>query len=201
MALVYYPFEGRDSTITTGDNRKTGITVTVAAIKTLAASPATVSTGQATIVEVGLGAYEVAYDPEANGDAVIALDLSATLSNPGDRYVNIATTREPGRTNTALPAVAAGAAGGLPTATNSSGQVVASSVVGNVGGSVASVTAPVTVTGITAAIMQQLSAFAGSSSVSGNVITYTSQDGLHTFTQTFSPSIAAPTAVAWAQLT
>lgn len=127
MALVYYPFEGRDSTITTGDNRKTSLTVTVVAIKTLTASPATVSTGQATIVEVGLGAYEVAYDPEANGDAVIALDLSATLSNPSDRYVNIATTREPGRTNTALPNAAPGTTGGLDVPISEAGTMQAGS--------------------------------------------------------------------------
>jgi len=47
------------------------------------------------------------------------------------------------RVTTALPAVAAGAAGGLPTATNGSGQVTASSVVGAVGSVTAAVTTDV----------------------------------------------------------
>lgn len=97
---------------------------------------------------------------------------------------------------TALPNAAAGAAGGLPTATNSSGQVVASSVVGNVGGnvvgSVGSVTSPVSVAGISVTVLQEIAARMGSSVLSddGRTATFTSTDSAHVVTVTGTPTLA-----------
>jgi hypothetical protein len=54
--------------------------------------------------------------------------------------------------------------------------------------------------GVTATVMQQLSAVLGSSSVAGNAITFTSLDGLHVYTLTASPSIAAPTSAVLARV-
>lgn len=64
----------------------------------------------------------------------------------------------------------------------------------------ASVATPVSVTGISATTMQQLSAMAGSATVVGNVITFATPDNAHHWTQTFFPSIAAPTSVVVAQV-
>lgn len=55
--------------------------------------------------------------------------------------------------------------------------------------------------GVTAARMQLLDAAQASWSVSGNVATWTTLDGLHTFSATFAPSITAPTSVTVVQLT
>lgn len=113
MATIYYAFEVRDSTITTGDNRKTGLIITVAGIKTIGGSPATVSTSNATVAEIELGVYQVAYDPDTNGDAAISLDATSALTNPSDRYINMTITRDPGRVLN-LPSAAPGATSGLP---------------------------------------------------------------------------------------
>jgi hypothetical protein len=55
--------------------------------------------------------------------------------------------------------------------------------------------------GVTAARMQLLDAAQASWNVVGDVATWTTLDGLHTFSATFSPSITAPTSVVVAQLT
>jgi hypothetical protein len=55
--------------------------------------------------------------------------------------------------------------------------------------------------GVTAARMQLLDAAQASWNVVGDVATWTTLDGLHTFSATFSPSITAPTSVTVVQLT
>jgi len=113
----------------------------------------------------------------------------------------------------AVPAVAAGASGGLPTV-NASNQVAG--VSGNVVGSVGSVTtvsdktgyaltsaehtlisgtdvpAGLTARGLTAALVELLAASAGSWTLAGNVLTMTSFGGGHTFTVTVD-SVTNPT--------
>lgn len=97
MAVLAYPFEVRDSTNATTDNRKTGLAPTVSDGKTIAASPATVLASTVTIVEVVGGHYAALYDAEANGDAAFPIDCGASLGNPNDRYLTLDLTREPGR--------------------------------------------------------------------------------------------------------
>jgi len=124
-ASITYAFTVRDSTVTTGDNRKTGLSPTFALAKKLSDNT-TVSSP--TIVEVGNGIYKFAYDAEANGEIAWEIDAGASLTNPSDRYVDGIATLDSSRVLSGI---------------SSAGQVVASSVQGSVTGSVASVTGAV----------------------------------------------------------
>jgi hypothetical protein len=103
--LVPYPFTVRDSTVSSGDNRKAGLTLTIAQCSTLGATPTPI-TGAArpTIVPIGLGQYIALYDPEANGEAMLQVDAGSTLSNPSDRYIDIPLTRDSSRIQSGINA-------------------------------------------------------------------------------------------------
>jgi hypothetical protein len=97
VSTLAYPYSVRDSTNSSTDNRKTGLTPTVSAGKTLAASPATVLASTVTMVEVGAGDYIALYDAEANLDASFPIDWGSALTNPNDRYSTLILTRDAGR--------------------------------------------------------------------------------------------------------
>lgn len=97
MAATAYPYSVRDSSNTTTDNRKTGLTPAVSAGKTLAASPAAVLANTVTVVEIAAGDYIAIYDAEVNGDASFPIDWGSSLSNPNDRYGTLILTRDAGR--------------------------------------------------------------------------------------------------------
>lgn len=293
----------------------TGATVTV----TLSKDGAAFTSPSGSVSELANGWYKVAGNAIDTGTlGSLLLHATATGADPCDEEYRVVAFNPDDGTHlglSALPNVAAGAAGGLATATNSSGQVTASSVAGNVTGSVgnlaagaqtdvesaltaqgyttaragklddmdaavstrlagSSYTAPdnagigtavsdlasllartdpttaltaikaatdqLTFTtsnrvdatavavsdktgyaltsgehtaisgtdvpgglasiGLDADLVQQLSALLGSASVSGNVVTYATPDGLHHWTQTYSPSIGAATSVVTAQV-
>lgn len=107
MTAMATPYSVRDSTNTTTDNRKGGLTPTVSNGKTLAASPATVLASTVTIVEIGSGDYIALYDAEANLDASFPIDWGSVLANPNDRYGTLVLTRDSGRVLGSLSATGA----------------------------------------------------------------------------------------------
>jgi hypothetical protein len=118
MATLAYPFEVRDSANTTTDNRKTGLTATVAAGKTLASTPAVVLASTVSVVEVGFGIYVALYDAVANLDASFPVDWGVALTNPNDRYGSLILTRDAGLILGSLTATGATlAAGSIAAAT------------------------------------------------------------------------------------
>ena len=64
-------------------------------------------------VEIGsTGYYRVAYDPAANGDAVLLIDFGGSLTLAGDRYQKVTFRSDPLKQGF-IPAVAAGSVNGL----------------------------------------------------------------------------------------
>jgi hypothetical protein len=94
VSTLYYLIEARDSTVSGGsDNRVTGLTPSVAQLKAVGSLTA-LSTALAVVTEVGLGNYQVAYDPVTNGEAFLQLDLGSSLSNYSDRFPSLLLTKD-----------------------------------------------------------------------------------------------------------
>jgi hypothetical protein len=95
----------RDSTVSSGDNRKVGLTFAIVQCSTLGVTPTPITgAAQPTIVEIGEGQYLALYDPEANGEAMLQLDAGSTLSNASDRYIDIPLTRDSSRIQSGINA-------------------------------------------------------------------------------------------------
>ena len=137
MAVIYYTFAAIDSTITGSNPAKTGLTPTWVGLKTTGGTQTDVHSN-ATITEVGSGAYQIAYDAETYGEAAGQLDLGSGLSNVLDRYLAITLSKDSTRIQTGFSST-----GAVPSVTGAVGSVagnVGGSVNGNVNGSVNSVT-------------------------------------------------------------
>ena len=85
MASITYVFTVRDSSVTTGENRKTGLTPTFSQFKKLSDNT---SVSAPAITEIGLGAYKFSYDSEATGETAWQIDAGNTLANYSDRYID-----------------------------------------------------------------------------------------------------------------
>ncbi|MGA3067716.1 MAG: hypothetical protein ABSF29_12810 [Tepidisphaeraceae bacterium] len=120
-------FSVRDSTITTGDNRKTGLTPTFVFLKLLSNGS---NVSAPTISEIAYGQYQFSYDAQANGEVSGQIDAGVTLSNPSDRYIDVEMVLDSSKIVQALPNAAPAASGGLPTV-NGSNQVLALDGSGN----------------------------------------------------------------------
>ena len=101
MAAINYLIAVRDSSVPTGDNRKTGLSPTWIFLKTLATSSA-VSTP--TISEIGYGQYAFAFDAETNGECAGQIDAGSALTIGSDRYIDILLTRDSSRIQSAINA-------------------------------------------------------------------------------------------------
>lgn len=66
------------------------------------------------ITEIANGQYTFSYDPEANGEAVAQIDAGVSLSDPGDRYIDVVMTLDSARL-AHLPEEDAGTPGGVST--------------------------------------------------------------------------------------
>jgi hypothetical protein len=88
MANITYPIF-----FTNNGAPATGLTPAATTHKTLAG--ATVSAP--TITELGGGFYTFPWDSEANAEAAFVFDGGSTLTNPGERYVPVACTKNDGR--------------------------------------------------------------------------------------------------------
>lgn len=88
MALITYIFTIRDSTIASGDNRKTGLVPTWVFLKTLAGVAIT-GGSLPSISEISNGQYKFSYDPDTNGEAGGQIDATSVLTNGSDRYIDI----------------------------------------------------------------------------------------------------------------
>jgi hypothetical protein len=108
---------------------------------TLSKDGAAFASPSGAVSELANGWYKVAANAtDSNTLGALLLHATATSGDPCDDEYRVVAYNPDDAVHlglSALPNVAAGAAGGLATATNASGQVVASSVVGNVSGSVA----------------------------------------------------------------
>jgi len=101
MAAINYTIAVRDSSVATGDNRKTGLTPAWIFLKTLATG-STVSTP--TISEIGYGQYAFAFDAETNGECAGQIDAGSSLSVGSDRFIDILLTRDSSRIQSAINA-------------------------------------------------------------------------------------------------
>ena len=115
---------------------KTGATPTV----TLSKDGATFATPSGAVSELANGWYKVAGNATDTATlGSLLLHATATGSDPVDDEYRVVAFNPDDAIRlglSSLPNVAAGTTGGVPTATNASGQVTASSVAGNVTGSV-----------------------------------------------------------------
>jgi hypothetical protein len=102
MANIYYVFRIRDSSITSGENRKTGLSPSWVFLKRL--TDGTTITPPA-ISEIASGQYKFVFDAEANGECSGQIDAGSTLSNYSDRFIDWELTRDSSRIQTALSAV------------------------------------------------------------------------------------------------
>ncbi|HEX5323842.1 MAG TPA: hypothetical protein VFW40_08660 [Capsulimonadaceae bacterium] len=128
---------------TDGTTPLTGASPTV----TISKNGGSFATPSGAVTEIGNGWYQVAGNAtDTNTLGSLLLHATATGGDPSDDMFRVVAFNALDGVRgglTALPNVAAGTAGGLATATNSSGQVTASSVTGAVGsvtGAVGSVT-------------------------------------------------------------
>jgi hypothetical protein len=119
----------------------TGATVTV----TLSKNGAAFAAPAGAVTELASGWYKVAGNATDTATlGPLLLHATATGADPTDEEYRIVAYNPDDAVHlglSAIPNIAAGAAGGLATATNSSGQVTASSVAGNVTGSVGNLAA------------------------------------------------------------
>lgn len=89
----------RDSTVASGDNRKTGLSPAF----TLFANSSTGAaiTPQPAITEIGEGQYRFQYDPET-AEITYQIDFGNTLSNGNDRYIDGVVLRDSSRIQAAI---------------------------------------------------------------------------------------------------
>ena len=96
MASLWYYFSVRDNSASGQGARTTGLTPSWTLFKSLDTNNNI--TPQPAILEVGQGIYKYQYDTEALGDAVGQVDAlggsTATTLTPGDRYLDVFSTRE-----------------------------------------------------------------------------------------------------------
>lgn len=98
-------FTVRDSTISTGDNCKSGLTPTWRMLKKLSdLTDLPNPDATAVVTPVGNGQYRVTYDAEANGEATGQLDVGAGLTNGNDRYIDVVFSRDSTRIQSAINA-------------------------------------------------------------------------------------------------
>ena len=195
MASTTYWIDVRDSTITSGDNRKTGLSPTVVIAKSGATD---VSSHVSSVTEVGGGLYTFTYDPEAYGEAVCQIDCTSALTNGSDRYISQALVRDSSRVQAGISS-----SGTVTVGTNNDKTGYTASTVSDKTGyaltsaehtaiSGTDVPAGLTARGLTASLVELLAASAGSWTLAGNVLTMTSFGGGHTFTVTVD-SVTNPT--------
>jgi hypothetical protein len=112
MSSVVQVVVARDSTVSTGDNRQTGLTPSWVFLKKMSDDS---DITQPSISEVAQGQYKFSYDAESLGEAAGQIDMGSSLTNPSDRYIDVILTRDSGRIQTALPNASPAASGGLAT--------------------------------------------------------------------------------------
>ncbi len=102
MASMGQTFAVRDTSATTGDNRKTGLSPTWVFLKRL--SDGADISSPPTITEIAQGQYRFAFDAEASGEAAGQIDAGASVPNASDRYIDVLLTRDSSRVQTGIGA-------------------------------------------------------------------------------------------------
>lgn len=98
MSTICVPAYITDSTVSSGNNAKTGLTPAILAGYAMTSSAAAIASGNyPAIKEGGNGLYYFLYDPEASGEAAFQVDAGSALSVPGDRFFSIVFTRDSSR--------------------------------------------------------------------------------------------------------
>lgn len=97
MATVYWTLYVSDSTVSSGSQGKTGLTLSVGVLKTTGASPGTDVSSHVAFTEIGGGQYQIAYDAETFGEAAGVIDCSTSLTVNSDRFLPVAFARDSGR--------------------------------------------------------------------------------------------------------
>lgn len=88
MANTQYIFSVRDSTISTGDNRKTGLTPKWVFMQTLAGI--TIGSGSYPVIaEASGGQYKFGWDADNNSEITAQIDAGSGLVNGTDRFIDI----------------------------------------------------------------------------------------------------------------
>jgi hypothetical protein len=110
MASVTHVVTVRDSTVVSGENRMTGLTLAWTHLKKLSDNT---NATQPSFTEIANGQYKFTYDADTSGEAAGMIDAGATLDNFSDRYIDVLLAIDSGRVQTALPNAVAGASTGL----------------------------------------------------------------------------------------
>lgn len=98
MSIICVPAYITDSTVSSGNNAKTGLTPSVLAGYAMTSDAAAVVSGEyPTVKEGGNGLYYFLYDPEASGEAAFQIDAGDSLSMPADRFFSVVFTRDSSR--------------------------------------------------------------------------------------------------------
>jgi hypothetical protein len=94
--LIGYPFTIRDSR-STRDDRRSGLRPIVLQCRMLGPTPLSILGGAAPkVVEIGLGQYQLLYDP-AYGDAIAQVDAGDSTLLAGDRFIDVALVAPAGK--------------------------------------------------------------------------------------------------------